>query len=458
MSSIVIERLAPGAGKVGVDWSAITSLPPVAPLYLEIKERGAAWEAARQCRLAPESRSAVIAGLKDGLDYELRLRVITPGSDTVMAESATRLVRPGPVPGVVVNYIHPEDYTYNSSGRSPASPSIAILPDGRYVAAHDVFWTGHGQNLSMVFHSADQGKSWRFASDIQPCFWGELFVHRGSLYMLSTATSCGALLIRRSGDGGYTWSNPAEILPGGDPKTGGPTKAPVPVVEHHGRLWSAVENGSWQLGFDAGVVSVPADADLMDPGNWTVTPFLKYDSNWPGTISGGDRPRMLEGNVVVTPEGTLVNILRYHTTPDYGKAIMLDIDMENPAVPLRFCQVIDFPGNMSKFTIRHDQVARSYFSLVNRTSANVGQRNILTLIRSRNLYDWEIVRDILNYEENGWPEDYTKVGFQYVDWLVEGEDIIALSRTAINGAWNFHNANHITFHRIGRFRACGDAS
>ncbi len=457
MSEIAIERLAPGAGMVQVDWPVGPALSPTADWSLEIKERGATWETARLYQPAPGSCSAVIFELRNGVDYELRLRCTAPGADGTAAESATRLVRPGPVPGVVVNYIHPEDYTYNSSGRSPASPSIAILPDGRYVASHDVYWGGHGQNLSMVFHSNDQGATWRYASSLYPCFWGKLFVHRGDLYMLATATEYGALLIRRSGDGGSTWSDPVEILPGGDRQTGGPHKAPVPVVEHHGRLWSAVEHGSWQLGsHDAGVVSVPVDADLLVPGNWTATPFLKYDPAWPGAIVGGDKPGVLEGNVVVTPAGTLVNILRYNTiggTPNYGKAIMLDMDMDHPAAPLRFRQVIDFPGNNSKFTIRYDPVTNAYWALVNRVSSpNVRQRNILTLTRSHNLYDWEIVRDILNYEDNGWPEDNTKVGFQYVDWQFEGEDIIALSRTAINGAWNFHNANHITFHRISRFR------
>jgi len=59
---------------------------------------------------------------------------------------------------------------------------------------------------------------------------------------------------------------------------------------------------------------------------------------------------------------------------------------------------------------------------------------------------------IINHEDNGWPEDSTKAAFQYVDWLFEGDNIIAISRTAINGAYNYHNANHITFHRFRNFR------
>ncbi len=220
-------------------------------------------------------------------------------------------------------------------------------------------------------------------------------------------------------------------------------------------LWTAIDYGSWRRGFASGVVSIDVDADLMDPNNWVVTPFLPYDPTWLGTIKGGN-PNLLEGNIVVTPEGELVNFLRYHTAggePDYGKAIMLKVDKDHPDAPLRFGMVVDFPGNMSKFTIRFDEESRRYYSLVNRVTIDwVSQRNILTLISSVDLIHWKIERDILNYQDNNWPEDYTKVGFQYADWIFDGDDILAVSRTAINGAYNHHNANHITFHRITNFR------
>jgi hypothetical protein len=45
---------------------------------------------------------------------------------------------------------------------------------------------------------------------------------------------------------------------------------------------------------------------------------------------------------------------------------------------------------------------------------------------------------------------------QYVDWVFDGDDIAALSRTAyddgLGGAHNQHDANFITFHRIRNFR------
>ncbi|MBE6762720.1 MAG: exo-alpha-sialidase, partial [Ruminococcaceae bacterium] len=45
-----------------------------------------------------------------------------------------------------------------------------------------------------------------------------------------------------------------------------------------------------------------------------------------------------------------------------------------------------------------------------------------------------------------------KIGFQYVDFEIEGDDIIYLCRTAMNNAHNYHDANYSTFHRIKNFR------
>ncbi len=444
VNDIKIERIAPNDQKVIIDFGCKT----MSEDRSEVSVTAGKQEVFSGC-IKGQFSSLTINDLKNGPVYEVEIK--TKG------KSSVRLFRTGFVPGVVVNYIHPDDYTYNSSGRSPASPSILRLPDERLLISHDIYWGRGGQNLSKVFVSEDQGASWQYLSDIYPCFWGKLFVHKDILYMLGMSTEYGALLIFASEDYGLTWSKPTTIIEGGSREKGGPHKAPMPVVNYNGRLWTAIDHGSWTIGgHDSGVVSISTDADLMNSKNWTVTPFLPYNSKWPGTIDGGT-PGLLEGNVVITPDGNLVNLLRYHTiggNPGYGKAIMLNIDKDDPSVPLTFGRVIDFPGNMTKFTIHFDEKSKKYYSLVNRVTLgdDIKQRNILTLTSSKNLIDWKIERDLINYHDNGWPENHTKVGFQYVDWIFDGDDIIAASRTAINGAYNYHNANHITFHRFRNFK------
>ena len=62
--------------------------------------------------------------------------------------------------------------------------------------------------------------------------------------------------------------------------------------------------------------------------------------------------------------------------------------------------------------------------------------------------NWKVACDLLDKRN----EDMGKVGFQYVDFEFEGDDLIYLCRTAINDAHSFHDSNYQTFHRIKNFR------
>jgi hypothetical protein len=63
---------------------------------------------------------------------------------------------------------------------------------------------------------------------------------------------------------------------------------------------------------------------------------------------------------------------------------------------------------------------------------------------SDDLENWHVVRDIIDIRHL----DRWKNGVQYVDFEIEGEELIFLCRTALNGADSFHNSNYSTFHRI----------
>jgi hypothetical protein len=385
--NLEITRMAPGDQRITIDFSWAGSFKRneliLKVLIKDYKTLNEVYTAV----IDEEAESITINDLRNGTDYLAELEARCRHSGAAAALSHARLFRTGFVPGKVINYIHPEDYTYDSSGRSPASPSIVRLPDGSLLASHDIYWGEGGQNLTKVFVSEDEGNTWRFLSDLFPCFWGKLFLHKNKLYMLGMSTEYGALLIFESNDLGKSWSEPTTIIDGGSREEGGPHKAPMPIVSHSGRLWTAIDYGSWTIGgHGSGLVSVSVDDDLMKADNWTVTPFLPYNPDWEGTVKGGN-PGLLEGNVVITPEGELINLLRYHTAggdPAYGKAVMLNIDKNNPSAMLTFGKVIDFPGNMSKFTIQFDRVSGKYYSLVNRVTIDwVSQRNILSLTSSQ---------------------------------------------------------------------------
>jgi hypothetical protein len=77
-------------------------------------------------------------------------------------------------------------------------------------------------------------------------------------------------------------------------------------------------------------------------------------------------------------------------------------------------------------------------------------RNTLAIATSPDLRKWTLGKVLLHHP------DIKKHAFQYVDWVFEGDDIIADCRTAyedgLGGAHRYHDANYLTFHRFPNFR------
>lgn len=359
-------------------------------------------------------------------------------------------------------------YSPASTGIYLGSPSLAILDDGSLVASHDLFGPGAptsrfgGANLTRIYRSADDGGSWNQVSDVTGAFWSSLFVHRGSLYLLGCSEHYGSIVVRRSDDGGMSWTHPdgeetGLLFRGGE--GGKPPNyhcAPVPVVEHRGRLWRAFEDcptGGWG-DFLASVISAPSGGDLLMASNWTMTNKLPYDrSTDPEDF--GEGAGWLEGNVVVNPAGELCDILRVASAPTVNRAAITRISNDGKRLSFDPKDFIEFPGGMSKFTIRHDPGTGLYLTISNEviSDSNPSQRNFLVLASSEDLVRWRRQQVLLHFPEPGEPVGRdSKVGFQYVDWHIDGEEIVMLVRTAFDGAHNYHDANHITFHRLARYR------
>lgn len=364
----------------------------------------------------------------------------------------------GKVPGVIVDHIPASTKTYIGS------PAICILPNGDYVASHDHFGPGSTefqQALTSVYRSSDKGKSWKKLSEIHGQFWSNLFVHRSALYIMGTWKHHGNLIIRRSDDGGVTWSEPADgksgLIREGEYHT-----APMPVVIYNGRLWRAVEYArsyttEWGKRYSAMVLSIPVGSDLLIADNWTATNFLSYDT----TFLDGKFRGWLEGNAVVTPEGNIVDFLRVATS-EKGRDMAAIVNISNDGLTASFdpsTGFIDFIGGARKFSIRYDEKSGLYWTISNIIGEGLSDmdagsvRNTLVLKSSSDLRNWKVNKVLLYHP------DVKKHGFQYVDWQFDGRDIIFLSRTAYDdefgGANNYHDANYLTFHRIKNFRKTG---
>jgi arylsulfatase A-like enzyme len=364
-------------------------------------------------------------------------------------------------PGVVIHHVPAATKTY------VGSPSIAILPDGTYVATHDLFGPGSSEwkgAVTPVFRSTDRGATWSRIATVEPAFWSGLFVHRGDLYLMGTTHHHGRIVIRRSMDSGATWTNPTSAATGLLTESGEYHTAPVPAIVHAGRIWRSFEDAGggteWGKRYRAIMLSAPADADLLDRGNWTFSNAIPRDPAW----LGGRFTAWLEGNAVADAEGRLLDILRVDVR-GRERAAIVEVTADGQQATFDSATgFIDFPGGAKKFTIRRDPRSEAageqpvwwtLASVVAPVDAARGHpaaiRNTLLLARSQDLRHWE-PRSIVLHDA-----DVARHGFQYVDWVFDGDDIAAASRTAHDdaegGAPRAHDANYLTFHRIGKFRS-----
>ncbi|WP_256009868.1 sialidase family protein [Desertivirga xinjiangensis] len=371
-----------------------------------------------------------------------------------------------PFPGTVV--FESKD---NPIQKKVASPSIVILSNGDYLVSHDY------DRGTSVHVSKNQGKTWKLLSRVAPLIWATIFEHKGLVYLMGTTKGWGNIVIYRSEDKGKTWSVPVDehtgILAKGMFHTG-----PVPVVKHKGKIWRAYEeafNSENRRDFHAMAICAAEDADLLSASSWKRTNSIRFDEKW----INAKRPNWLEGNIVVTPEGKLIDFMRLETWAGKGVkydiegvaagkprneiAAIIDIDEKNMKMefknePRNF---IHFPGAETKFTIRYDPVSKLYWTITNKISSfrnteetyngNWHQRNLMVLMSSKDLQNWEIRKKILRYNEGAHLRTWDTFGFQYTDWVFDNKDIVFVSRTSWYG-FRYHDANMITFNRIEDFR------
>ena len=384
---------------------------------------------------------------------------------------------PKTVPGTVISH------SPAKTGIHIGDPSIVVMPDGTYIAE-----ASGGHSTAHVFQSNDRGLSWERIAVLEKMGWTNIFYHNEALYMMGTdgghlESHC---IIRKSEDGGYTWTTPIDKDNGLLFENTPYHTAPMQMIIHNGRIWRTMEDEQghpsefWGTRFRAFMMSAPIDADLLKASNWTSSDRLGYNPDW----LGGKFRGWLEGNAVVDPQGNIVNVLRADNRPDGGKAAIIHYTKDGKHSffdPEK--DFIDFPGGNKKFFIRFDEKSVYYWALSSvilpkhkgsnldkardyvrkrvPTSSNPGgehafsnperTRNTMALMTSSDLHNWEIRKIVLYHPE------ISKHGFQYPHFVFDKEDIIFVSRTAYDdgqgGAENQHNANFITFHRIKDFRS-----
>ncbi len=332
-----------------------------------------------------------------------------------------------------------------SRGNYTYSPSIARLGATLY-ASRDISCL-----YTEVYASSDSGESWTYQGRADGLWWATLFAHCGRLYLLGRYTAGGLhgsgphyIGITESLDGGKTWSS-IDQNRGGISYDGGfgVHCAPTPVLFHRGRLYKAFEGAPLQSR-RAFIVSTDVGSDLCDPASWQVSDYF----------TGFGIPN--EGNAVRGPDGSVWILARFIT----GKAYLMKYDEEQnkivPALGEGAASLIDFPSTASKFTVRYDDGLQKYITIVNaQTDPNKAyQRNYAMLAVSDDLIHWQVKETLLSDRElyDG-TVSAARHAFQYVDWILDGADILFVVRESCEDAKNFHDSNYLTFYRLKNYRA-----
>lgn len=356
-----------------------------------------------------------------------------------------------------------------TSGIYLGSPSLVILPDGTYVASHDLFgknWNEKNGTSTLIYQSADKGKTWKYVSRVNNQNWSSLFWHNGALYLIGSGYPACGFSVRKSLDKGLTWTEAK------DEKSGvivrrGMSSNPMPVLVADGRIFTTHEEGGgtvkpkgWSHA-QSFILSAPANSDLLNAANWVESNKVIIPDDMANMAHVG----WLEGNPVQRKsDGKIFNLLRTHGVTD-EIAAFYEISPDGKTASLdTYNMFTRVPGACKKFYIVYDDKTDTYYMLSNWTmERDRGQvkncphkikaertRNTLALSRSKNLMDWEVYSIILH------DDDLEHSGFQYPTAVIDNDDLLLLSRTAFfdgeSKADSQHNSNFITFHRIENFR------
>jgi hypothetical protein len=346
------------------------------------------------------------------------------------------------------------------------SPSIAVLPDGDYLIAFNLFGPGLAPPASesgttLLFRSGDKGATWTEtpSSPLRDMKRGSLFVHDVAVFLLGYQSDSGPPRIMKSVDGGLTWTKPVELAP--DPRGGTPLN-PVLAQDADGelRLWTAV--GGRRL------MSARAEGNLLDPENWSRV-GKSADLGPLPDFPSGEWEIMSEAQIVASPQQGVVVLpkVQFKNTraPYFSRTILL---RQEPGSPNKLQNAgpdewVDLPGAEKKFAAAHDPVSGRFYVLSNPVlPAHFGHhepwnliRNTAALLSSEDLVHWDVVRLFL-YSVNTGHE-----AFQYFNFDFDGDDLVVASRTAFDLTGEpgvrhrpprGHDSNLITFHRIKNFR------
>ncbi len=352
-------------------------------------------------------------------------------------------------------------------------PNMGRLDDGTLFIAAPQWPRDRDQPdyLLRITRSRDGGQTWEELPGL-PYQEGIPFVLDNQLLMFVQEKSHRDVQIVASDDDGATWTDP------------------VTVIE--GPLWNIstarlVRSDSvfWAMDYDmpkrmySGKVMIRLDRgqSALDPQAWSlsniVDPPELPDLLTRGLYPHGNTPDLTTSwsNKLVLLEPNTVDVngrIRVFTRAiidEYATAHMAAVyDYDEEANELTFTQLAAWPGAQCKFFVVPDEERAMYWMLSNLVTNSQDLLGWGSRMRETGYHGgpgnerrWLFLHysiDCLNWFPAGcvacWPNE-PKRSFMYPSAVVDGEDLVVLSRTSRDSG-DQHDADLCTIHRVESFR------
>ncbi len=374
-------------------------------------------------------------------------------------------------------------------------PALALCPSGRLVGTMLIcdHRPGEAEWLVKAYTSDDGGGTWVHRTDI-PMVDACPFVVGDTVYILGGRED---LMIARSDDWGTTWTEAQPL------RTGKLWYSfPGSIVQSNGRVYLAKECRTEPVmhGFPTWVLapvvlSAAIGDDLTRPEAWTYSNVLGFQDVLarhgnpnllgvpfyePGRHGDRSAPRIGWGEtnlVQITdpdhvwgdPTGRTFHILMRAETGRSSLAalakaveqedgrLVVDLETAPSGEPLLY---LPFPGGHIGFVIQPDPVTGLHWLVANQATDSMhrpdrlhprhygmpyNERGQLALYFSRNCVDWCFAGLLTGNDE-------TVRSSYHGSFVIAGDDLVLMMRTADSRATNAHNSNLITVHRVPNFR------
>ena len=322
---------------------------------------------------------------------------------------------------------------------------------------------GTNQGTSLAFEkSEDNGATWERIATIRGYSVPSMFEHNGYIYIMGGFAD--VQITRYSRETGEIQSVKFTDI---DPGSGGPGT----VLIRNGRVYKSYADV---------VISADLNSNLMASGSWTVSTTVSSLYNNPdwrrevGFIEEIDANPGIdweEGSVIPGKDGNLY--VTYRSNRQIGTLLLFQLSEDGKTLSyvtecngtvLSKKSLVETPSSVSRPAIHYDESTGLYISLMclymgdsstDYFFADYLQRAVLGFVVSEDLVNWTVVDTLLvDRMMLGKLESITAHGFQYVDFVIEGEDLLFVVRenSGERTVRYCHDAPCVTFYRLSDYR------